>query len=154
MNDIFTTSHVLLGLDVRTQDEAFAAVAAAAQRDGVTGSAAELAAEFGAREAEVSTGLVDGFAIPHAKAACARRAALYYARTVRPLPWETLDGQPVTHLLFLIAPAADVDGTHLKMLAALAACLMEDEFKAALAAAEAPEEVVRVVSAGIAGIDL
>ena len=154
MNDIFTTSHVLLGLDVRTQGEAFAAVAAAAQEDGVTRSAAELAAEFSGREAEVSTGLVDGFAIPHAKASCARRAALYYARTVVPLPWETLDGQPVSHLLFLIAPAADADGTHLKMLAALAACLMEDDFKAGLAAAKTPEEVVRVVLDGIAGIDL
>ena len=154
MVDFLTDKHVLLDIGSRTREEAFWTVAQAAEADGVATSARALYEELERREAEISTGLVDGFAIPHAKTDAATCVALYYARSTRPLAWTTLDGGAVTHMLFLIVPERDRNDTHLRMLSALAACLMEEDFKRELACAATPHEVVEVMGRHIAAIEV
>ena len=149
MNELLTAAHVILGLDAATREDVFRTVAQAAERDGVTDSQDALYGGLMSREDEVSTGLMDGYAIPHTKTDAARRAAMYYVRTNSPIPWETMDGSDVTNFFVLIAPASDQNDTHLMMLSALATCLLEDEFKEAVAGAETPQEVVSLVSEGI-----
>lgn len=146
MDDLLTADHVLLDVDAATCDDVFRAVAQAAQAAGVTDSADALLAGFQQRESEVTTGLMDGFAIPHTKTDAAKRAALYYVRCIRPLDWETMDGQPVTNAFALIAPESDQNNTHLSMLSALASCLLEDEFKSAVSQSGTADELVSLIS--------
>lgn len=129
MNDLLTPSHVLLGLDVSTREDALRAVAKAAQEDGVTDSADALYEAIMDREAQAATGLMDGYAIPHAKTDAVNKVALFYARTNHPLEWQTLDDSKVTNLFVLLSPASNQDNAHLKMLSNLASCLLEDDFK-------------------------
>ena len=75
------------------------------------------------------TGLMDGFAIPHAKTSVVNRPSMFYVRTKHPLEWETLDGEGVSSLFALVSPDGDKGDSHLKMLSALATCLLEDDFK-------------------------
>lgn len=149
MNELLTVEHVILRLDAATREDVFRAVAQAAERDGVTDTWNGLYDGLMGREDEVSTGLMDGYAIPHTKTDVARRSAMYYVRTNSPIPWETMDGSDVTNFFVLIAPASDQNETHLMMLSALATCLLEDEFKEAVANAGTPQEVVALVSRGI-----
>ena len=148
--DVFNADHVILDLDAATQDDVFRAVAAAAERDGVTTSADDLYDGFVQREREVTTGLMDGYAIPHTKTEAASRAAMYYVRTTSPLTWETMDGSDVTNMFCLIAPANAAGNPHLTLLSALASCLLEDEFKDAVAHAATAQELVSLVSEHIA----
>lgn len=145
MDELLTVKHILLNLDAQTREDVFRAVAAAAQEDGVTDSADDLYAGLLQRETEVTTGLMDGYAIPHTKTDAANRAALYYVRSVNPLAWETMDGSDVTHMFVLIAPASDQNNTHLRMLSALATCLLEDDFKQGVANAATAQDVVSLV---------
>lgn len=130
MDQLLTPSHVLLDLDVTTREDALRAVARAAEADGVTDSAEALYEAIMEREGEAATGLLDGYAIPHAKTDAANKVAMFYARTTHPLEWETMDGSKVTNLFVLISPASNQDNAHLKMLSNLATCLLEDDFKA------------------------
>lgn len=129
MDQLLTPSHVLLGLDASTREEALRTVAKAAEDDGVTDSADALYQAIMDREAQADTGLMDGYAIPHAKTDAANRVAMFYARTTRPLEWPTMDDSKVTNLFVLISPASNQDNAHLKMLSNLASCLLEDDFK-------------------------
>ncbi len=71
-----------------------------------------------AREAETSTGLGDGIAMPHAKNAAVKEATVLFAKSKKGVDYESLDGQP-TYLFFMIAAPEGANDTHLQALAAL-----------------------------------
>ncbi|MFV0558299.1 MAG: fructose-specific PTS transporter subunit EIIC [Enterococcus sp.] len=93
-----------------------------------------------AREAQTSTGLGDGIAMPHAKNAAVKNATVLFAKSQVGIDYEALDGQP-TNLFFMIAAPAGANDTHLQALAALSRLLIEPTFIAQLKAAQTPEEV-------------
>lgn len=144
MEQVFTRDQVLLGLEASSQEDIFRAVANKAEALGVA-PADGVYSGLVEREREVATGLMDGFAIPHTKCAAIRRPAMFYVRTAAPLEWQTMDGLPVQHLFVLMAPDGAGGGGHLQVLSALATCLLEDEFKEAVAHAATPQDVVELV---------
>lgn len=96
------------------------------------------------------TGLMDGFAIPHAKTSVVIRPSMFYVRTRHPLEWETLDGEGVSSLFALVSPDGDKGSSHLKMLSALATCLLEDDFKETVKRLGTADELVSYVNDCIA----
>ena len=93
------------------------------------------------REAEFSTGVGNGIAIPHCKSDCVNEAAFTLVRLNHPVDWvETLDGKPVDYVIMLAAPNTS-DNVHLKMLSRLAANLMDDTFRETLKGARSLEEI-------------
>lgn len=92
------------------------------------------------REAEFSTGVGNGVAIPHCKSDCVREAAFTLVKLKNPVEWETLDGRPVDYVIMLAAPNTS-DNVHLKMLSKLAANLMDDDFRESLKNAGTVKEI-------------
>lgn len=92
------------------------------------------------REAEFSTGVGNGVAIPHCKSDCVREAAFTLVKLKNPVEWETLDGRPVDYVIMLAAPNTS-DNVHLRMLSRLATNLMDDDFREALKGAESVKEI-------------
>lgn len=86
------------------------------------------------RERLGSTGTGDGIAIPHAKLVRAKSIFGIFARLVRPIDFEALDGAPVDLICLLIAPES-AGADHLKALARLARLLRDPAVTAKLRAA-------------------
>jgi PTS system nitrogen regulatory IIA component len=86
------------------------------------------------RERLGSTGTGDGIAIPHAKLAKAKEMFGLFARTPRPIDFESLDGAPVDLIFLLVAPES-AGADHLKALARLARMLRDPATTAKLRAA-------------------
>lgn len=93
-----------------------------------------------AREAETSTGLGDGIAMPHAKKEAVKEATVLFAKSKQGVNYEALDGQP-TYLFFMIAAPEGADDTHLQALAALSRQLVNQDFVANLKNAQTPDDV-------------
>ena len=93
-----------------------------------------------AREAQTSTGLGDGIAMPHAKNSAVKEATVLFAKSQKGVDYEALDGQP-TYLFFMIAAPEGANDTHLQALAALSRLLIDADFVAKLKEASTPEEV-------------
>lgn len=93
-----------------------------------------------AREAQTSTGLGDGIAMPHAKNAAVKEATVLFAKSQAGVDYEALDGQP-TYLFFMIAAPDGANDTHLQALAALSRKLVDADFVASLKQASTPDEV-------------
>lgn len=93
-----------------------------------------------AREAQTSTGLGDGIAMPHAKNAAVKEATVLFAKSKKGVDYESLDGQP-TYLFFMIAAPEGANDTHLQALAALSRLLIDPDFVGKLKQVETPEAV-------------
>lgn len=92
------------------------------------------------REAQTSTGLGDGIAMPHAKNSAVKEATVLFAKSKNGVDYESLDGQP-TYLFFMIAAPEGANDTHLQALAALSRLLIDPDFVAKLKTAETPDQV-------------
>ncbi|HFR3573990.1 TPA: fructose-specific PTS transporter subunit EIIC [Streptococcus suis] len=95
------------------------------------------------REAQTTTGLGDGIAMPHAKNAAVKEATVLFAKSNKGVDYASLDGQP-TDLFFMIAAPEGANDTHLAALAELSKYLMKTGFADRLRAATNPEEVIAV----------
>ncbi|MGX7148127.1 PTS fructose transporter subunit IIABC [Enterococcus ureasiticus] len=93
-----------------------------------------------AREAQTSTGLGDGIAMPHAKNSAVKEATVLFAKSNKGVDYEALDGQP-TYLFFMIAAPEGANDTHLQALAALSRLLIDPDFVAKLKETKTPEDV-------------
>lgn len=98
-----------------------------------------------AREAQTSTGLGDGVAMPHAKNAAVIKPAVLFAKSEHGLDYESLDGQP-TFLFFMIAAPEGANDTHLQALSALSRRLIDQEFIQKLKQVSTPEEIQALFS--------
>lgn len=93
------------------------------------------------REAQTSTGLGDGIAMPHSKNAAVREASVLFAKSKKGVNYESLDGQP-TDLFFMIAAPDGANDTHLAALAQLSQFLLKDGFADKLRQANSADEVI------------
>ena len=95
------------------------------------------------REAQTTTGLGDGIAMPHAKNAAVKEATVLFAKSNKGVDYASLDGQP-TDLFFMIAAPEGANDTHLAALAELSKYLMKPGFADKLRSLSSPEEVIAV----------
>ncbi|HEM5215164.1 TPA: PTS sugar transporter subunit IIA [Streptococcus suis] len=95
------------------------------------------------REAQTTTGLGDGIAMPHAKNAAVKEATVLFAKSNKGVDYASLDGQP-TDLFFMISAPEGANDTHLAALAELSKYLMKLGFADRLRAVTNPEEVIAV----------
>jgi fructose PTS system EIIBC or EIIC component len=144
MTALITTDLVALDADLGTDKGAvvrrLAELVAAAGR--ATGADA-LHGDAMAREAQPSTGVPGGVALPHCRSAAVTEASLAFARLSPKVDFGAPDGP--ADLAFLIAAPAHGDADHLTLLTALARALVRPEFVASLRAASSDEEIVRLV---------
>ena len=98
------------------------------------------------REAQTSTGLGDGIAMPHSKNEAVKEATVLFAKSNKGVDYASLDGQP-TDLFFMIAAPEGANDTHLAALAELSKYLMKPGFADKLRQASTPEQVIAAFDA-------
>ena len=97
-----------------------------------------------AREAQGSTAVGDGIAIPHAKCTAVREAGLAAMVVPGGVDYEAFDGSPAS-LIFMIAAPEGAADTHLEALSKLSVLLMKPDFKTALLQAKSSTEFRQVI---------
>lgn len=98
------------------------------------------------REAQTSTGLGEGIAMPHSKNEAVKEATVLFAKSNKGVDYASLDGQP-TDLFFMIAAPEGANDTHLAALAELSKYLMKPGFADKLRQASTPDQVIAVFNA-------
>ncbi|MFD2700293.1 fructose-specific PTS transporter subunit EIIC [Paenibacillus shunpengii] len=92
------------------------------------------------REAESSTGIGGGIAMPHAKTSAVNEPTVVFAKSEAGVDFESLDGEPA-HVFFMIAAPEGAGSTHLRTLAALSRLLIDNVFIERLLQTKTPNEV-------------
>jgi PTS system nitrogen regulatory IIA component len=105
----------------------------------------ELVAVLREREKLGSTGIGEGFAIPHGKLRNIDRIIISFGRSRPGIPFDSMDGKPAYYFFVLVAPENSA-GDHLKALAKISRFIKNSAFKEELARAadrETLEQVIR-----------
>lgn len=142
----FDEDSVLTNVDAKDKATLLKDISEYATKIGIATDAVALNESFQAREQEFSTGLEDGFAIPHAKTSVVKEVGIIYVRLKNAVEWETYDDQPVSDIFALMVPPENAGTSHLKMLAKLSTALLEDSFKDKLRSLTEPKEIAEYIS--------
>jgi multiphosphoryl transfer protein len=100
-----------------------------------------------AREAEYSTGLGHGFAIPHCKTDAVTANSICILRLHDPINWDSIHGEPVRMVVLLALRKSEVANTHMQVFSSLARKLDDDDFRQHLLKFETAEQVTSYLAA-------
>ena len=140
-------SNVFCDQKVDDRDAALKFISDNAVAAGIADDADALLAAFLKREAEGTTGMVDGFAIPHAKTDAVKQASVMVLKAPEGVPgWDTMDEAPVTCAIALLVPEAEAGTSHLQILSKVAMALTDDDFRAACKDATDPAAVASLIN--------
>jgi fructose PTS system EIIBC or EIIC component len=96
------------------------------------------------REAQSTTGIGEGIAIPHAKTKAVKTPSIAFGRSRTGIDYEALDGQS-SHLFFMIAASEGANNAHLETLSRLSTLLMDEKFRQKLMTAASVDELLKVI---------
>lgn len=146
--DFVKVENVFVAENFASRDEALSFVSNQAVKAGVADNADAVMNAFLAREAEGSTGMMEGFAIPHAKSDAITDAAVIVVKDDSGVTgWDTMDGAPVNVAIALLIPGAQAGTTHLKILSKVAEALMDEGFRATVKGSTDAAEIAKTINA-------
>ncbi len=143
--------HILLDIDARDGAhvlEVTAATIAQAQQI----EPAPIFSALSRREQARSTGLGDGFAIPHARIGDIASPITLFIRTKFGVEFNAPDGEPVSQFLVIMVPADGAKQDHLELLALVAQLFSSQDFRAQLTNAVSSATAADVFKAGVAQV--
>lgn len=146
--DFVKVENVFVAEDFVSRDEALSFVSNQAVKAGIASDADAVMNAFLAREAEGTTGMMEGFAIPHAKSDAITEAAVIVVKDESGVTgWDTMDGAPVNVAIALLIPGAQAGTTHLKILSKVAEALMDEDFRATVKGSTDAAEIAKTINA-------
>ena len=146
--DFVKVENVFVAEDFASRDEALSFVSNRAVKAGIASDADAVMNAFLAREAEGTTGMMEGFAIPHAKSDAITEAAVIVVKDESGVTgWDTMDGAPVNVAIALLIPGAQAGTTHLKILSKVAEALMDEDFRATVKGSTDSAEIAKTINA-------
>ena len=143
--------NIFLGQDFASRDDALSFISNEAVKRGIADDADALMQAFLTRESEGTTGMMDGFAIPHAKCDAVKTPSLIVVKDDSGVAdWDTMDQAPVNVAIALLIPESQAGTTHLKLLSKVAEALMDEGFRATVKSATEPSQVLDAISSRLA----
>ncbi|MCL6659658.1 MULTISPECIES: PTS fructose transporter subunit IIABC [Paenibacillus] len=140
ITDLMIQETMIMDLQATTKDEAIDELIASLNRSGRINDPVLFKEMIYKREAESSTGIGGGIAMPHAKTTAVNEPTVVFAKSRKGLDFEALDDQPA-HVFFMIAAPEGAGNTHLRTLAALSRLLIDSDFISQLMSTDTPAEV-------------
>lgn len=142
--ELLANGNILLNQTVKTRQEVFELIASLAVKNGYARNRKSVVMALERREKEGTTGMMDGFAIPHGKDETIIAPGIFILTLDHGVEWHSLDGQPIRYIISLLIPDGEANETHLKMLSQVARMLMKEEVKETFKTAQNQETILHV----------
>jgi mannitol/fructose-specific phosphotransferase system IIA component (Ntr-type) len=146
LRDLLDLPSVKVPLEGLDKEECFEELVDLLVRAGRIPDRAAALTAIGQREAQGTTGIGQGVAIPHGKDASIPRLTAALGISTRGIEFEAIDDQPV-HLVFLLLARADDPGPHVRALAEIARLVQTPGFYRRLSEAQSAQEVLDLLDA-------
>ncbi len=146
ISKILDEQRIYLDLDVANKEEAIEALADMLVKSEVLSSKEGFIKDVYLREAEGKTGIGGGIAIPHGKSKSVLKTSLAIGRTKQPIPWESLDDDPVRCIILFAVRDVDSTTVHIKLLGEIAGKLADEEIVEKLLTSRKPQEIISIFS--------
>ncbi|MFA6542543.1 MAG: PTS sugar transporter subunit IIA [Bacteroidota bacterium] len=146
ISDILDESVVRVHLKGKSKDEIINQMIAIVNNSNKISDIEKVREAIFEREKIMSTGVGNGFAIPHGKTDAVADIVAAFAVTEEPIDYDSLDEQPV-RLIFLLVGKDSMVGPHIKLLSRISRLMNKEEFRAKLLKAASEKAVIEIFKA-------
>jgi fructose-specific phosphotransferase system IIA component len=143
ISDILTEEYVVTGLEGDSKDTIIDALIDLVSRSPKVLDKEKVRSAIFDREKIMSTGVGNGFAIPHGKTDAVSDIVASFGVTAEPIDYESLDEKPV-RLVFLLVGKDNLVGPHIKLLSRISRLMNKEEFRKRLLEAAGPKEIIEL----------
>jgi fructose-specific phosphotransferase system IIA component len=143
ISDLLTEEFVVTNLAGNSKEDIINAIVDLAAASSKVLDKERMRASVFEREQIMSTGVGDGFAIPHGKTDAVADIVGAFAVTAEPIDYESLDEKPV-RLVFLLVSKANAVGVHIKLLSKISRLMNKAEFRNRLLDMHSPKEIIEM----------
>ncbi|MGG6431814.1 PTS fructose transporter subunit IIABC [Anoxybacillus sp. D401a] len=144
ITDLLTEDTIVLDLKARTKKEVIEELVDVLEKTGKLNNRQTFIEAIFAREAQSTTGIGEGIAIPHAKTKAVRTPAVVFGRSKEGIDYDALDGKR-SHLFFMIAAPEGANNTHLEALSRLSTLLMDASFRSKIENASTKQQIIQAI---------
>ncbi|MEB8132878.1 fructose-specific PTS transporter subunit EIIC [Mammaliicoccus sciuri] len=144
-NNLVDSKRVFLNKSFNNKESALEFIAQQSVETNVSDNFNSVFAGLKAREAESSTGMENGIAIPHVSDKSISTSSLIVVKMGNEIEWPSLDEKPTNFLISILVPENNGE-EHLNILANLSRKLMDKEFTNQLISSNSNEEIVNLLS--------
>ena len=144
LKDVITLDCINIDLKGTTKSEIIDEMVDILYNNGKLNDREEYKKEILKREAQSSTGMEEGIAIPHGKTNAVKIPTVAIGISKKGVDYESLDGEP-SHLFFMIAAPENSNDSHIELLSKITTMLLEDDIREALLNAKSKEEVLDIL---------
>ncbi len=145
LTDILDESSIVADLQASDKGEVLKTLVDAVSTTHPTIDKQEILEVLLEREELGSTGIGDGIAIPHGKAASLDRIISGFGLSKSGIEFDSLDGKPA-YLFFLLVAPENSAGVHLKALARISRMLKNTDFRQKLLTANSQQDIYQIIS--------
>ena len=139
-SDILELRNIQVDVAVTSRNDALKYLADFAVKNKLANDSDAVYDSYLKREKEGSTGMTDGFAIPHAQSAAIAKSSMIVLKLKEPIDWQSLDGKKIDTVISFLIPESD-SNAHLQYLSNTAKLLTHEDFIVRLKKANTPEEI-------------
>ncbi len=140
LSDLLTPNRIRVPLQAQNKEGVLRElVALLLSGNGGVGVGDEVLQAILERERQFPTGIGYGVAVPHGKTPALANLVVVAGTTPAPVPYETVDGEPV-RLFFLLAGPESQAGAHVKALSRISRLVRREPVRARLLGARTPDE--------------
>lgn len=143
--DLMVNDLIIFDESIRSKRELFEKLGQLLEEEQRVSKAKKVIKDLYRREEETSTGIEDGFGIPHAKSKAVLQPTICFAHTGKITDYVGLDGRNIEWVFAILVPQKTAD-IHLEILSKLSRKLMNESFRTQLKNAGSPMEVLEIMS--------
>jgi PTS system fructose-specific IIA component len=129
--------------------EAIEFLSAQAVELGITDDKDAVLAAFQEREEQGPTGMTGGFALPHAKSTAVKDVSIVVVKFNDEVEWKSMDNHAVRAAIAIFVPDDEATTTHLRVLAKIAALLMQPTFCDLVLGSDDEAEIIAAIEEGV-----
>jgi fructose-specific phosphotransferase system IIA component len=143
ISDILTENLVATGLPGSSKEEVIDAMIGIVASSPLVLDTDKVRQAILDRERIMSTGVGNGFAIPHGKTDAVSDIVAAFAVTAEPIDYQSLDEKPV-RLVFLLVGKDSMVGPHIKLLSRISRLMNREEFRQRLLEAPSARAILEM----------
>lgn len=143
ISDILTEDLVVTGLEGSSKDEIIDAMIDLVSHSPKVIDKEKVRKAIFEREKIMSTGVGNGFAIPHGKTDAVTDIVAAFAVTSEPIDYQSLDEKPV-RLIFLLVGKDNLVGPHIKLLSRISRLMNKEDFRRRLLEQSASKDILEM----------
>ncbi len=144
LSELLNENRILFNVKFENKEDAITKMVNSLSGDPLIKDLEEVKQAVLEREKIMSTGVGNGFAIPHAKTKGADGFIAILAKLSEPIDFDSHDGKPV-NIIFMLIGKETMVSEHIKMLSRISRLMNNDEFRQNLINASSKEEILTLL---------